>query len=152
SIITDNGTTVSVAGNVSATALLSATLDTASAVALNIGAASPTTTAINLNQSTTLAAGKSLVITGGNTGSRPGSPSEGMVYFDTTTKALLVYANGKWQADRTTANKIVAMGSPSSCTGTTPVPSANSDGADYVVNSCTSAQTTINTAISALPA
>ena len=151
SIITDNGTTVSVAGALSATSVLSATFDTSSATALNIGAASPTTTAINLNQSATVAAGKSLTITGGNTASRPASPTEGMVYYDTTTKALLVYANGKWQSDRSTANKIVAMGSPSSCTGSTPVASANPDGADFVVNSCGSAQTTINAAIAALP-
>lgn len=132
------------------TSLLTSLLDTATGVALDIGTTNATV--INFNESSVLAAGKSITITGGNTASRPGSPSEGMVYYDTTTKQLLVYANAKWQADRTTATKIVAMGAPAGCTGSTPTASQNYDAADYVVNSCTSAQTTINSAISALPA
>jgi parallel beta-helix repeat protein len=101
---------------------------------------------------TTLSANSSLTVTGGNTASRPGSPTEGMVYYDTTTKSLLVYANGKWQADRSTATKIVAMGTATGCSGTAPVASANPDAADYVVTSCTAAQTTINAAITSLGA
>ncbi len=106
-------------------------------------------------QNVTLAANKSLTVTGGATGSRPGSPVEGMIFYDTTTKSLLVYANGKWQADRTTATKIVAVGSVTGCSGTIPVASSNFDAADFVVTNavggCTSAQTAINNAISALP-
>lgn len=107
------------------------------------------TTTIN---NTTVAAGMSITITGGNTLSRPASPTEGMLYYDTTTHSLLVYSNGKWQADRTTATKIVAMGSATGCTGSSPVASSNPDAADFVSTSCTSSQTTINAAISALPA
>jgi hypothetical protein len=95
-----------------------------------------------LNGDTTIASGKSLTITGGNTASRPASPSEGMLYYDTTTKQLLVYANGKWQADRSIATKIVADASTTQ----------NYEKADYVVPAAgTSAQTTIQSAINALP-
>ncbi|MGI9028312.1 MAG: beta strand repeat-containing protein [Candidatus Saccharimonadales bacterium] len=100
----------------------------------------------------TLAASQALTVTGGITSTRPASPTEGMIYYDTTTKQLLVYANAKWQADRTTATKIVGMGAPTGCTGAVPVASQNFDAADFVVNSCTSAQSTINAAITALPA
>jgi hypothetical protein len=55
---------------------------------------------ITLGVNTTLAASQSLTITGGNTASRPGSPTEGMVYFDTTTDRLMTYSNGKWQTDK----------------------------------------------------
>jgi parallel beta-helix repeat protein len=94
---------------------------------------------INLNQNTTIAAGKSITVTGGNTASRPASPTEGMVYFDTTTKQLLTYSNGKWQSDRSTATKIVAASNSSQ---------ALKDSADYVATG-TNDQTTINTALTA---
>jgi parallel beta-helix repeat protein len=45
--------------------------------------------------------------------------------------------------------KVVAMGTATGCTGTSPVASQDTN-ADYIVTSCTSAQTTINTAISAI--
>lgn len=61
-----------------------------------------------LNDNVTVAAGKSLTLTGGNTASRPASPSEGMLYFDSDTDRLIVYSNGKWQADRTSVTKTVA--------------------------------------------
>ena len=110
-----------------------------------------TFTGILAVQDLTVGASKSLTITGGATGTRPASPTEGMVYFDTTTKQLITYANGKWQGDRTTSTKIVAMGTATGCSGSAPVASQNPDGADFVVTSCTSAQTTINNAINALP-
>ncbi len=132
------------------TSVLTQTVDTYSAAALNVGTANATQ--INLNKNVVVAANQSLTITGGATGTRPASPTEGMMYFDTTTKQLLVYANGKWQADRSTSTKIVASGGFSGCSGSVPVASSNPDGADYVTNSCTSAQTAINNAISALPA
>ncbi len=89
-------------------------------------------------------------VSSGTTAQRPGSPSEGSQFFDTTIKQMLTYANGKWQADRSTSTKIVSMGATTGCTGSVPVASATPDAADYVVTSCTSAQTTINTAITAL--
>lgn len=84
-----------------------------------------------------LGAGQSLKVTGG--ASFPSSPTEGQVYYRTDTKQLYVYANAKWQADRTTATKIVAAND-----------SQNKEKADYVATG-TSDQTTINAAISALP-
>lgn len=118
-------------------------VDAATAGALAIGTTNAT--AINLNQDTVLAASKTLTITGGATGTRPVAPTEGMVYFDTTTKSLLTYANGRWQADRTTATKIVAAND-----------SQNKDAADYVVSSADeaagNADAQINAAITALPA
>ncbi len=51
-----------------------------------------------------------------------------------------------------TATAVVAMGATTGCTGTVPVESSDPKGADYVDTSCTSAQTTINSAISAVSA
>ncbi|HYH75126.1 MAG TPA: glycosyl hydrolase family 28-related protein, partial [Candidatus Saccharimonadales bacterium] len=116
---------------------------------LSIGTTNATN-GINLQQNVTVAAGKGLTLTGGNTASRPASPAEGTIYFDTTTKQLLVYANGKWQSDRSSTGKTVSMGATTGCTGSVPSASLNADAADYVVTSCTSAQTTINSAITAL--
>jgi parallel beta-helix repeat protein len=84
---------------------------------------------INLQSNTTLAAGKSITITGGITATRPASPTEGMLYYDTTTKQLLTYANGKWQADRT--DTIIVAASNSS--------QADKDAADYVADGDTAA-------------
>ncbi len=155
--VTTAGTAVT--GTSSATvALQSPVFDTPSATpVLAIGKTSGgNATSIALNQSTVLAAGDSLTVTGGNTASRPGSPTDGMVYYDTTLHALLQYnanaSNNKWQADRATATKIVGMSTAGlSCSGTAqPVASAVADAADYVVNTCTAAQTQINNAISAV--
>jgi len=118
------------------TSILTPLLDTATATALNIG--TNNATGINLNQNTTLAAGKSLTVTGGI--SFPASPTEGQIYYRTDTKQLYVYANAKWQADRSTATKIVAASD-----------SQNKEKADYV-STGTADQTTINAAIAALPA
>jgi len=121
------------------TSVLTAKLDAASAGALNIGdATTPTATVINLNQNTTLAAGKSLTVTGGNTGSRPAG-TEGMVYYDTDTDKLLVFSNGKWQADRTSVTKTVA---PSGAA------QHIKDSADYVTDG-TADEVEINQALSA---
>jgi|GEM_PF-5341317 len=140
---------LNISGAATAGSLQAASLDTASAGTLTIGG-NANTTSISIAQNTTIAAGKSITISGGNTASRPSSPTEGMLYYDTTTKALLVYANGKWQANRSTANKIV--GTSASGGTSSAVASQNPDAADYVNTSTTSAQTTINSAISALPA
>jgi len=119
------------------TSVLTPLVDTATAVPLNIGTTNATV--INLNEDTTVAAGKSLTINGGVTGTRPASPTEGMMYYDTTTKQLLTYANGKWQADRTTSTKIVAANNSSQ---------AAKDAADYVADG-TGDQTEINAALTA---
>ncbi len=139
--IGQSGVTTSIAG-----VLGTNTLDATSATTLQIGTTNATS--IKLAQDVTVAAGKSLTITGGNTASRPASPTEGMLYFDTTTKQLLVYANGKWQADRSTASKIVATSASGGTSSA--VASGNVDSADYVNTSTTSAQTTINSALSSL--
>ncbi len=105
---------------------------------------------ITINGSLVVGDGSSLTVLGGATATRPASPTEGMVYYDTTTKQLLTYANSKWQADRSTATKIV--GTSASGGTSSAVASQNPDGADFVNASTTSAQTVINSAISALPA
>lgn len=102
---------------------------------VNIGTTNAS--AIILGQNTTLSSGKSLEITG--SGTRPSSPTEGMVYFDTTTKQLITYSNGKWQSDRSTSTKIVAASNASQTL---------KDSADYIATG-TSDQSTINTALTA---
>ena len=64
---------------------------------------------VTIAADTVLTAGKSLTITGG--GTRPASPTEGMIYYDTSTKQLLTFANGKWQADRSDAILVAANNS-----------------------------------------
>jgi parallel beta-helix repeat protein len=89
----------------------------------------------NIGGNVTIAAGKSLTVTGGST--RPGAPTEGMLFYDTTTKQLLVYANGKWQADRTASTKLVAASNSTQ---------AEKDAADYVATG-TGDQAKINSAL-----
>ncbi len=84
-----------------------------------------------------LGADKSLRLTGGT--SFPSSPTEGQIFFRTDTKQLYVYANAKWQADRSTATLIVAASD-----------SQNKEKADYVADG-TNDQVEINAAITALP-
>ena len=91
------------------------------------------------NDNVILAAAKTLTITGSSTASRPATPTEGMVYFDTTTKKLLVYSNGKWQADRVTSTKIVAASNSSQDI---------KDAADYVADG-TADEVEINNALTA---
>lgn len=110
-------------------------LETANVAALTVDTSQNATFAGNLSVS----AGKYISLAGGNTASRPGSPTEGMVYFDTTTKQLLTYANGKWQADRSTATKIVAANNSSQ---------ALKDSADYVADG-TADEVEINAALTA---
>ncbi len=124
------------------TAVTTPSLDRANAGALSIGTTNATS--ITLAKDTTLAANQSLTITGGNTASRPGSPTEGMVYFDTTTKQLLTYANGKWQADGKDSIIVAANNSTD----------ADKAAADYVADGNTGAandgdQVEINSALTA---
>ena len=104
--------------------------------------------AITASAGITVSANQTINLTGGATGSRPGSPSEGMLFYDTTTKQLLVYSNGKWQSDRSPATKIVAASNSSQ---------AAKDGADYVGDGNTGTandgdQVEINSAITAVNA
>lgn len=122
--------------------------DTPTAVALNIGTTNATQ--INLNKNVVIAAQQTIAMVGGTTAQRPASPTEGMLYFDTTSKQLLAYANGKWQGDRSTATKIVGTSASGGTSGA--VASVAPDGADYVNVSTTNAETIINSAITSLPA
>jgi parallel beta-helix repeat protein len=92
-----------------------------------------------LNGNVTVAANQSLTLTGGTTANRPAAPTEGMLFYDTTTDRLLIYSNGKWQADRNTATAIVAASNS---------PQAVRDAADYVADG-TADQTEINAALTA---
>jgi hypothetical protein len=131
------------------TKVLTPLLDTASAGVLNIGTTNATS--INLNKNVTVAAGQYISLVGGITSTRPASPTEGMLYYDTTTKSLIVYSNGKWQSyGGNAATKIVGTSASGGVSGA--IASQNSDGADFVNASTTSAQTVINNAIAALPA
>lgn len=113
------------------------TIDAATATALNIGASNATS--INLAQDVTVAAGKSLTLAGGATNTRPSSPTEGMVYYDTTTHQLLTWNGSKWVSDRSSAAKVVAASNSSQ---------AIKDAADYVATG-TNDHTIINIALTA---
>jgi parallel beta-helix repeat protein len=126
-----------------ATGLQAAALDTVTAGTLTLGGTNAT--GITLSKNVTVAAGQYISLVGGITSSRPASPTEGMLYFDTTTKQLLVYANGKWQADREANTKIVAASNSSQ---------AAKDAADYVADGDTGSandgdQVQINAALTA---
>ena len=140
-----------IVGTGTATSLRASSLDTASAGTLTLGGTNATS--ITMADEVTVAAGKSLTLAGGNTASRPASPSEGTLYFDTATKQLLVYANGKWKSDSSSATKIIAASDSSQST---------KDTADYVADGEDSSgsgigtldgdQIQINAAISAVSA
>ena len=91
---------------------------------------------VTVNGDLLVTAGNFLSLTGGNTASRPGSPTEGMVYYDTDTDQLLVYSNGKWLADGREAYLIAANNSSA----------ADKAAADYITDG-TSDETEINAAL-----
>ncbi len=132
----------------SESALLAPAVDTATAGQLTIGGTNATS--IELAQDVTVASGKSLTLAGGSTATRPTSPTEGMLYYDTTTKQLLVYANGKWKSDSKVPTQIVAASTSSQ---------ALKDSADFVADGDNTLgvgvidgdQVQINAAIAALP-
>ena len=137
-----------ITGTGTAATLQAATFDTASAGALTIGGTNATSITLadntTVNANLTVASGYSLTLAGGNTASRPASPTEGMVYYDTDTKQLLTYANGKWQADRSDAVLVAASDSSA----------ADKAAADYIAdgNTGTTAdgdQVQINSALTA---
>ena len=144
-----NTTTVQTATNMAIdgtaradTSILTPSIDTNTAVALNIGTTNAT--AINLNKNVVVAANQSLTLTGGTTANRPASPTEGMMFYDTDTKQLLVYANGKWKADGTEALLVAASDSSA----------ADKAAANYLANGNTAAandgdQVEINNALTA---
>lgn len=124
------------------TSVMTPLLDTASAGALAIGTTNATS--ISLNKNVTVASQQTIRFVGGTTAQRSGTPAEGMVYYDTDTKALLTYSNGKWQADRGDALYVAASNSSQ----------ADRDRADYVANGNTGAandgdQIEINQALTA---
>jgi parallel beta-helix repeat protein len=91
------------------------------------------------NGSVTLAATQTITLIGNVTGSRPGSPTAGMLYYDTTTNQLVQWNGTKWVSDRSPATKIIA---PSNASQTA------KDSADVVLTG-TADQTLINTALTA---
>ncbi len=119
------------------TALQAPVVDTATAGTLTIGGTNATS--ITMADDVTVSAGKSLTLAGGNTASRPASPTEGMLYYDTSTKQLLVYSDGKWKSDGKSATKIVAASDSSQTL---------KDSADYVADG-TGDQSEINSALTA---
>ncbi|HSX36540.1 MAG TPA: hypothetical protein VLG13_00225, partial [Patescibacteria group bacterium] len=87
----------------------------------------------------TVASQGTISFVGGTTGQRPGSPTAGQLYFDTSTNQLIQYNGSKWVSDHTTATKIVAASNSSQ---------AEKDAADYVATG-SGDQATINTALTA---
>ena len=137
-----------ITGTGTAATLQAATLDRATSGALTIGGTNATSISLadntTVNANLTVAAGNSLTLVGGNTASRPASPTEGMVYYDTDTKQLLTYSNGKWQADRSDAVLVAASNSSA----------ADKAAADYIADGNTGAaadgdQVQINSALTA---
>jgi parallel beta-helix repeat protein len=92
--------------------------------------------ASTFNESLTVAANKSITLTGGTTANRPSSPTDGMLFYDQDTDQLLVYANGKWQAEGREAVLVAANDSS---------PAAKA-AADYIADG-TADQAEINSAI-----
>lgn len=124
------------------TSVLTPLLDTASAGALAIGTTNATS--ISLNKNVTVAAQQTLRLIGGTTAQRSGTPAEGMMYFDTDTRTVVTYSNGKWQSG-TKDTILVAAGNSSQ---------KDRDAADYVTNGDTGAandgdQVEINQALTA---
>jgi parallel beta-helix repeat protein len=119
------------------TSALTPLLDTITAGALNIG--TNTATSISLKQDTNIAAGKSLTITG--SGTRPGSPTAGQLYFDTTTNQMIQFNGTKWVSDHSSTTKIVAASNSTQ---------AIKDAADLVLTG-TADQTNLNTLLAANP-
>src|SRR5581483_5841157 len=82
-------------------------LDVTSA-GISVAGTTTSSGAVNANGGVNVAAGQTILVNGGNTGSRPGSPTAGTLYYDTTTNQLIQYNGSKWVSDRSTTTKIVA--------------------------------------------
>ncbi|MFZ1812100.1 MAG: right-handed parallel beta-helix repeat-containing protein, partial [Candidatus Saccharimonadales bacterium] len=127
-----------ITGSGTAGSLQAASLDTAAAGILTLGGTN--TTSITFADSSVLAAGKTLTLTGSTTANRPASPTDGMLYYDTDTKQLLVYNTtlAKWVADGKDAIIVAASNSTE----------ADKAAADYVTPG-TADQTKIQQAVDA---
>ena len=121
-------------GTGTAASLRAGSLDTAAAGALTIGGTNATS--ITLADDVTVGSGLSLTLTG--SGTRPSSPAEGALYYDSSAKQFLVYANGKWQTDKTDAVLVAASDSSQ----------ADKDAAEYVASGAND-HSTINSALTA---
>lgn len=113
------------------------------------GSGTGTDGTIMMDSNITVGAGKTITMVGGATSLRPANPAEGTMYFDTDTKKMLTFVNGKWQADRSTATVIIGTSASGGTSGA--VASKSPESADFVNTSTTSAQDTINQAIASLP-
>ncbi len=65
----------------------------------------------NVGGNLTVASTKYLKLVGGTTAQRPGSPTDGMMFYDQDTDQLLIYTGGKWKADSTDAVLVAASNS-----------------------------------------
>ena len=93
--------------------------------AFNVGASEVYVQTPSMHITGDVSVGGTFRLTGGVTASRPSSPSEGTIYFDTTTKEVLTYANGKWKTDGNTETIVVAASNSSQ---------AAKDAADYIAD------------------
>jgi parallel beta-helix repeat protein len=90
----------------------------------------------NVGGNLTIATDKYLKLTGGTTANRPGTPSDGMMFYDQDTDQLLTYTGGKWKADGTEAILVAATDSSA----------ADKAAADYIADG-TDDQVQINAAL-----
>lgn len=93
-----------IAGN----AAVNGTLTTNNIIQSGSSSLTTGTGAVNLNGNVTVATGQSLTLVGGGTDTRPSNPTDGTMYYDTDTKQLLVYSNGKWQSESSSTSTVVA--------------------------------------------
>lgn len=120
----NGGATITGIANINTTGSATTTIGNAAA-GITLDGVVTANEAATFNDTVTIAAGQTIRLVGGATNTRPASPTEGMMYFDTTTKQLLIYANGKWQADTKTATFVVAASNSSQ---------SDKDGAQYVAD------------------
>jgi parallel beta-helix repeat protein len=130
--VTGNSTLAGTLGGLAGLTLASGNITQTGTGTLSTG-----TGAISLNGDTTIAAGKSLILTGGT--SFPGSAVAGQQFFRTDLKHVFTYQNGQWQSNNTVATYTISASN-----------SANPGSADYQATG-TADQTIINSAITALP-
>ncbi|MCA9324890.1 right-handed parallel beta-helix repeat-containing protein [Candidatus Saccharibacteria bacterium] len=107
-------------------------------ITTTIAGALTVTQTTTFNDNVTVAAGKTLRLTGGNTASRPGSPTEGMLYYDTDTHQMLQYNGTKWVTNGSDAYLVAASNSSQ----------ADKDAADYIADG-TADEVEINNALAA---
>lgn len=96
---------------------------------------------IIMNGNVTIGAGNTITMVGGTTSLRPASPTDGTMYFDSETKQLLVYKNGKWNGGNSNSLRTIAASNSSR---------SSKDSADFIADGSDD-QTEIQSAIAALP-